>query len=367
MSALDILNDLANEAAKASGPKVEADFEFTLDNFFELDAELEQHFDSIALINNQMAILENIQDKFETEVSQLTPAAVGVVNAIVSTSLVAFTGVDAFESVTLSAEEAKGEDEKEGDTKTKANKSGKSMKERAGDLKNKVVLIFKKIGAKIGDVIRKFRTGQSRLISNLEAVKAKAEDSKDYKITSVSKAFYIGKDLVSPKSIGELTKVVQTQFAKETADNSYEVEVTGGQKFQVNVESGGKVTNKFVDAEANPMKELSLKGDAVKDLCDELIKMLKSFSAIDHGKITKEFLKTTETLMANGASMDVANSRVQYLRALTVTVPVKVAKDVVSIKAALSAVVSGKADKSKDEKPKDDKSKDEAPKGEGEE
>lgn len=320
MSALQILESLTTESRKT-----ETGFEFQISDYFEVAAEVQEAHDAIALLSQQQTAMESILANLEGNVESLDDNAIAAINSTVKTALVAFGDIDAI--VTLSVEEEGGEDKKA------TAKEGKSFKQRVGDMKKTVQMFIKKIAAKIGDFYRKFKTGQKSLIKKANEVKEAIKG--EVKLEKASKAFLIGDEAVTAEKLKEITDNMTADYITGEPE-AKEVMITGGRKFVVKVEDGKVSSSIAAETKKEDAGEVTMKAEEAKKLIEGAVTALEAIGKIDHGKISKAYLKESEDALEKGESMDKVNARIQYMRALTLTLPSAVAKDIASMVSQIS-------------------------------
>lgn len=331
MSVTSVFDSLTFESSSQNNAP-EA-FAFDIDSHFEACAEINGAFDAIDLLAQQEASMEAIYASLEsTDLNSLDAAAVAAINAVVDKSLLAFQGIDAI--VTMS-QEAEGEEDKK-----ETGKNSKGFNERVKAMRDRIVVLAKKIKAKIGDWYRKFRTGQEKLIAKAEEVKDAIKG--EVVIAKPAKAFVVDGALVKPADIDNVAKKLQELVAKgyKGKDVDY-IQMTGDTSIQLRVTKEGSFRVAFKDPKSpTELKETKLSESDALGLVESAIKALQLVNSIDHKMVTEQYSKKAMELIEAGKPIDEAQAELSLMRALTYTVPMRLASDLSTIISQIGSATS---------------------------
>lgn len=330
------------EAAKVEDQ--EPAYEMTVEDYFEVSDELSGAFEAVEQLGKYEDNLNTVIDKLTPVVGEFTPAALAVINEVVATSAPFFAVPQTFVTLDVEAEKEGEEAKKE----TGADK--KTLKERAGKIKDQAMRMLAKAYNMVADFVRKFRTGTAKLQANIKGVIGKI--TKDVELEKAPAAFYYGTSVVTAKDLEQIAKD-HAVAVKDGVEKGFELKQLGGGTLKAEA-ADGKVKVSTTKSEAKPGK-VTLKAAEAKALLEAAATLAGAIGSIDHKGITKKIDANAKRAIENDGSMQDVSNMATVLRTLTVTYPSATAKALATIYASISKAAGVKPEKAKKD---DDKSKD---------
>lgn len=322
---------LANYAAESSKPAAkQEDYVMSLESYFTPDYEMESNLDAAQILLGQLANLESVEAIVVGANTELTPVAANMLNQTIIAAMPYATFGESMVSL-FDVEEEK----EEGKTAKKSMFDKDKLKANAKKIKDEVMRLIKKASNFIADYYRKFKTGTEKLVTKLEETKAALKG--DIEIEKASPAFFIESKQAKASQLKTIATAITNAFVPEDEDGTATMQLPGNKVVTIKTEKGGKSTITVKDFGDVAQPKVSMSKSDAEAMLDAAIELAKDIGKIDHKKVSAMFDKDLKTLIENGAKMDVANTRVSYMRAITVTIPTLVAKALTGINAGIAS------------------------------